>query len=423
MFLLSLLNEIKNYKHKKDKAYALDEVAEDPIIKELLIIIFDKDVRFFVDVGKVKREVDPIGNILIGNKSDEDLNRELLQLLKLLASEEIRGNEGVRQCIDYAEQLLDISNQEMLYNILENKTRLGIGTTDINKLCKKFKIEVFEVMFALRYDKAKKVNWSKRYCIQPKIDGNRNIHKNQRCLSRTGKEFLALDIIKKELQNYPGINNFTVDGEIENDGSLEATGAVRRKEEQAENAIYTIFGIYPNDEWDSKIFTQTYEEVLAKMQEIIYYNDHHIRLIPTFYISAISEEEFHRLIEFYTQLFINQGYEGAVLKTLDHTYNPSTGTRRSEDWLKIKPSLDSDGIVIDILEGEGDWKGTAGKFVVNWLSKTFQVSPGKFTKKQRKEIWLHKELYLKKKLEFKYQCLSEYGVPRHCFATKFRESD
>lgn len=423
MLLLSLLNEIKDYKHKKDKAYALDEVADDPIIKELLITIFDKDVRFFVDVNKVKSEVDPIGNILIGNKCDEDLNVELLQLLKLLASEEIRGNESVRQCIDYAEQLLDISNQEMFYNILENKTRLGIGATDINKLCKNFKIEVFEVMFALRYDKAKKVNWSKRYCIQPKIDGNRNIHKNKQCLSRTGKEFLALEKIKEELQHYSEINNFTIDGEIENDGSLEATGAIRRKDEQAEDAIYTIFGIYPNDEWDNKKFTQTYEEVLAKMKEIVYYDNHHIRLIPTYYISPISEEEFHSLIEFYTQLFINQGYEGAVLKTLDHVYNPSTGSRRSEDWLKIKPSLDSDGIIIDILEGEGDWKGTAGKFVVSWLDKKFEVSPGNFTKKQREEIWLHKELYIKKKLEFTYQCLSEYGVPRHCFAKKFRESD
>jgi hypothetical protein len=40
------LNEIKDYKHKKDKAYALDEVADDPIIKELLITIFDKDRKW-----------------------------------------------------------------------------------------------------------------------------------------------------------------------------------------------------------------------------------------------------------------------------------------------------------------------------------------------------------------------------------------
>ena len=55
--ILNKLLEIKNLKHKADKAFELDQLADDPIKKELLEIIFDKDIRFFVDIDKVDSNV------------------------------------------------------------------------------------------------------------------------------------------------------------------------------------------------------------------------------------------------------------------------------------------------------------------------------------------------------------------------------
>ena len=57
------------------------------------------------------------------------------------------------------------------------------------------------------------------------------------------------------------------------------------------------------------------------------------------------------------------------------------------------------------------------------MDKIFDVAPGKFTKKQRIHILENAPDYINKKLEFQYQCLSEYGIPRHAFAIKFRETD
>ena len=39
----------------------------------------------------------------------------------------------------------------------------------------------------------------------------------------------------------------------------------------------------------------------------------------------------------------------------------------------------------------------------------------------RKYMFEHPELYIGKTLEFKYQQLSKYGVPRHAYAVKIRE--
>lgn len=420
--ILTDLCKIKDLKHKVDKGYLLDQLAKTGNA-ELLTIIFDKDVRFFVNTSAINPDSEPS----IFQKTDEELNSELLNLLKVLASEEIRGKEAERACSDFAYQLYSQKEFDMFLNILENKTRLGIGATDINKYCDGFKIEQFEVMFAKRLDKVKNVDWNQSWYVQPKIDGNRCIciidMDNINFYTRTGKEITSLESVKESLQEIFGkCSKCVLDGEIEN-GSLEETGIIRRKTEQAENAIYTIFGIYPLDEWNNKSFTENYETIYNELDDILniaHKQHYNIRIIPSFEIAPTSEDQFHELVQTYTNKFIQQGYEGSVIKTLNHTYNPSTGTRRSNDWLKIKPSLDSDGIVIEIIQGDGEWKNRAGKFKVKWLDKTFEVAPGKFTKDQCEEIWINSDLYIGKKLEFQYQCLSIYGVPRHAFAVKFR---
>lgn len=430
--ILNKLLEIKNLKHKADKAFELDQLADDPIKKELLEIIFDKDIRFFVDVDKVDSNVDVISGIF--TKTDDELEIELLQLLKVLSSGELRGNEGIQKCVNYAEQLPSLDTTQMFYNILDNKTRLGIGATDINKYCVKFKINQFMVMYALQWKKAKP-DWKLKYVIQPKIDGNRQIciyKAATQFFSRTGKLTISLKEIEQVISATLPIDNpqgMILDGEVEC-GTLEATGCIRRKEDQAEKAIYTIFGIYNPDQWDSGKHTDTYDVVYDRAKRWITRNGpfENIRLIPSYPIEAKSEEEFHELVQKYTQEFIEQGYEGSVLKEYNHVYIPSAGSKRTNAWIKIKPELDSinecvrdtDGIILEILPEENN-PSMVGKFWVKWLDDKFKVSPGKMSHKTRKHIMENAKDYLGEKLEFRFQCLSEKGIPRNAFATKIRK--
>lgn len=424
--ILSMLSQIAEIKTKKDKAYELDEIAKlSDFHPVLLNIIFDKDVRFFVDVNKVRKGLSDLSPLM--TKSDIELDKELLDLLNLLASEDLRGNAGVIKCINFADQLMP-NEIDVFLNILENKMRMGINATAINKLCRTFKIDQYEVMFAKKVESITDIDWTKRYCIQPKIDGNRCINEKRQYenefLTRTGKPITSINFIGNQFNTGFYDVSFVVDGEIESGRTLESTGAIRRKSEQVEDAIYTVFGIYNYEEWQTKQHTDTYEDVYNRakqMLELAQDNLPNVRLIPSYNIEAKTEEEFFQIVMKYYQEFLDMGYEGAVLKTLDHIYQPSAGTRRSPDWIKLKPKESTEGVIIGINEGEGLHKGMVGEFIVKWIDVTFEVAPGNIPHKKRKEIFENPENYIGKELELVYQCLSEYGVPRTCHAIKIRE--
>jgi len=421
---LSDLNQISAISVKKDKAHELDHIAScGPIYVKLLNMIFDKDVRYFIDTDKIK--VNNIKSFCFD--SDDEKAKKLYDLLNLLSSGSVRGNDGIILCSNFADQYLDTSAEvEMFKNILDNKLRLGIGATDVNKLCKNLSIEQFEVMFALQWDKAKP-KWNNGYYAQPKIDGMRCIGiKKEGVLkfyTRTGKDITSLEWLARKIEEATPGQEFVLDGEIEN-GTLEETGVIRRKDEQAEEATYTIFGKYNLYEWETKKHTIPYEYTYIETDTFVkQLNIQGLRMIPNYRILASNEDEFHKKIQEYTEIFIEQGYEGSVLKTMNHVYNPSAGTRRSPDWIKVKPHIDADGIIIAIEEGEGLHRGMVGRFLVEWPGGTFDVAPGKLSHDARKHIWENPKLYIDQKIEFRYQLLSIYGVPRHAFCSKIRGSE
>lgn len=411
------------------KGELLDSIAlSNDVRKELLTIIFDKDVRFYVDTKKILQGWVGTGGLIM--QSVQELEEELLMILKSLAKREVTGNAAISVCNDFADKLMSYETLEMFTDILDNKTRLGIKATNIAKYCNEFRIDQYEVMYALAYKKVKNLDWRKKYVAQPKIDGNRQIFEKSsyidqgRFFSRTGKLTTSLEKISQDILYIFGPGPYVMDGEVEN-GTLEETGFIRRKNEQADNAIYTIFGIYDYNEWSTKQHTEKYEQtlnIMKKWEESSLFKEcHNIRMIPSFPIEANTEEEFHKQIQFYMNKFVEQGYEGVVIKTLDHVYQPSAGTRRSKDWIKIKPEEDADGFIIDIIEGDGLDRGKVGKFNVKWMNETFEVSPGKINHEMRKFMFENQHLYIGQKLEFKYQELSMHGVPRNAYGVKIRE--
>jgi DNA ligase-1 len=118
---------------------------------------------------------------------------------------------------------------------------------------------------------------------------------------------------------------------------------------------------------------------------------------------------------------LNAGFEGLVLKTPDHIYQPG---KRSSDWLKLKPTLSKDLPIIGFFEGEGRLTGTLGGVDVIHISEfgdrvTVKVGSG-FTDALRDEIWNNQSRYLGKTIEVKYQEETEDGSLRHPRFKSFR---
>ncbi len=61
------------------------------------------------------------------------------------------------------------------------------------------------------------------------------------------------------------------------------------------------------------------------------------------------------------KLFVEEGYEGAMLKSPDHMYKPG---KRSNNIIKIKPRLTADLLCVDVKEGTGKYEGMIGALLL-----------------------------------------------------------
>lgn len=69
------------------------------------------------------------------------------------------------------------------------------------------------------------------------------------------------------------------------------------------------------------------------------------------------------------QRFLDDGYEGAIVR-LDTKYEH----RRTNALLKVKSEDDDEAIILDILEGDGNWSGAAAKAKMSWSGNIFDAT-------------------------------------------------
>ena len=84
--------------------------------------------------------------------------------------------------------------------------------------------------------------------------------------------------------------------------------------------------------------------------------------------------------------------------------------KRSSSLLKVKGSLDTDGVVVELLEGKGKYVGMLGKVrLMLGSGKTVLVGTG-FSDKQRKDFW--NKSFLGTTITIKFMTLTNSGIPR-----------
>lgn len=113
-------------------------------------------------------------------------------------------------------------------------------------------------------------------------------------------------------------------------------------------------------------------------------------------------------------------YEGIMIRQLDAPYKHGRSSLKEGGLIKYKRFLDDEGSIMGMVELTNGEYGT-GAFVVKWRGKIFNVGTG-LSDNQRKEYWrIRHELIGKKKLTFKYQGLTNDGLPRFASFMRIRE--
>lgn len=252
--------------------------------------------------------------------------------------------------------------------------------------------------------------------IQRKYDGICALAVNGVAMSRTMKPIPNLFIQKffadNELHGWHG--ELMVRGDFN-----DVQSAVMRIEGEPD-FYYAVY-----DNWDSD---EPYHNRFADLGVFIKHPHERIHVVDTLEVNSAKEAE--DILE----KFVQEGYEGAMLRDPFSMYKQGRHTLKSQALLKLKRFYDDEAIItgfIEKLTNTNEKKvdergyskrsskkegmvpaGTLGAITVAWRNVEFEIGSG-WSADQAQDIWNRREGLLKHPVTFKYQGVHEKtGIPR-----------
>jgi DNA ligase-1 len=270
-------------------------------------------------------------------------------------------------------------------------------------------------MLAQPFDENRIQRWP--VIVEPKLDGVRVIADIEiptdtvKFSSRSGKPFTSFNHLKDPLLNMVSIQsapNFVFDGEVVSGSFNNTVSEVRKKYEQAPDAVFYVFDVagqlasLPYRD-RRKIIEQWVPGALSM----------HVQVLPTYEAHSVQE-----IYDLYQRLR-DKGFEGVIVKDSDSIYE----MKRSYAWMKIKGYSSEDIYIVDAIEGTGKYVGMLGAIVAEYNGKKVKVGTG-LTDDQRTSFW-HEYTngrLVGRLIEVGYHELTPAGSLRHPRFVRFRDT-
>jgi DNA ligase 1 len=277
--------------------------------------------------------------------------------------------------------------------------------------------QTFECMLAAKYDAKKQVFPA---LSQPKLDGMRCNVTRHAMKSRGGKPIHSAPHIHQAIvasgvfEKYP---DAVFDGELYNhhlrDNFEKIISLTRQtKPTQAdleESAKMVEFHCY--DFIQSMNDTRDWKARVAVRDEFVY---------PAFIVKVQTDIVHNRteLDELYGQ-YLESGYEGQMIREPHAPYT----MKRTKSLLKRKEFVDEEFEVVDVIEGDGNRSGMAGRVVLaNFRDPGTTFRAGiKGGEAKYVRMLKEKNLLVGKKATIRYQNLSNAAVPRFPVCVAIRD--
>jgi DNA ligase-1 len=297
----------------------------------------------------------------------------------------------------------------------DKKVKLGY-TTDVTKIDSS--TSFVEPMLAKSFDDYRdKMDWKSGLIVQNKYNGVRCVatYDGERVVlkSRKGEEWISVPHINKDLEKFfEKFPEAVLDGELYNydlrQKLNELTKLVRKtknigdadlkkSEEMVRFYIYDGYDFGPATDACVKYVSrkQKIDELLPKYSK--YY-----RKVDDVVVYSQAE-----LDKIYNK-FLDDGEEGAIVRVPYAPYEH----KRSKTLLKYKPENDDEAVIVDIIEGTGNWAGTAKTCTLEWKGKKFDAT-FKGTFEQGVDRLKNKKQWVGKTITFLYTGLTGLGVPNY----------
>ena len=329
----------------------------------------------------------------------------------LLEDLRTRGVTGGRARIRIQEVAEQFDSEEwnlMCRPVIIKDLRCGISEKTINKVVgnTEWRIPVFGVQLAQdSTDQPKKMKGIKR--LEVKLDGVRVIAVVQGATctlySRNGKTFEnfpqiaeAVEDARKAFQYGRGTGgHFVLDGEIVGESFQKLMKQAHRKSDAKTNGmVYHIFDIIPLDalkegHWNVK--QQARLDWLESAQSALEQTDC-LRIMPGMNVD-LDTAEGHDVMRRFAEASVAQGYEGIMIKNLDAPYI----CKRSDSWMKWKPTITVDLTIVGFEEGTGRNAGRLGAIIYEGVDndRNIRVNVGTgYSDSDRDEFWAARDRLL-----------------------------
>lgn len=200
--------------------------------------------------------------------------------------------------------------------------------------------------------KLKSEDFNNGIFVERKYDGTRVIaHRlsdgNIELYSRTGKQYIGIDHIETEVGHIVGDTEIYLDGELYIHGKnlQDISGAVRgEKNSDRKNLKYHIYDCFDPNHLD--LSQQKRKALLTSLFKAVSSKLSHTELVETVLVHKQSEVD-----QLYKQ-FIDEGYEGAVLRRSNKPYEHCINNYHSSHVLKLKPFPTDEFKVVGFTEGK-----------------------------------------------------------------------
>jgi len=269
-------------------------------------------------------------------------------------------------------------------------------------------VNFFEPMLAEKMEDRESELFKVRTFIQPKFDGIRCDNYQNALTSRNGKPF----------HNAPHLCQTTarLDGELYNHlfkddfyqiSSLVKGNASKEKIESAKDLVEFWAYDFPEHEG---VFSERYKALTAwhKVNK-----NPKIKLVPTYEVFSMAD------IQKYHEQFINEGYEGSIIRLDLGNYE----NKRSKQLLKYKDWVDEEFEIVGYEEGEGGRAGTIGKFVVKLNDGTTCETNVKGNFDYLRDVWKHRKDYMGTMATVKFHRYTPDGKLKWPYAIKLNRTE
>ena len=326
-------------------------------------------------------------------------------LLESLRTRSVTGGNA-RTAIDDISQEFDSEEWNGLARrVLIKDLRCGISEKTLNKVLGKteWRIPVFSCQLAQdSTDQPKKLRGIKR--LEVKLDGVRvlAVVNGSACTlySRNGKEFENFPQIadfveehRKAFQRDSAFGGqFVLDGEIVGKSFQDLMKQAQRKSNaKTDNMVYHVFDIVPLNEFREGFCNlQQHKRIdLLKRAQAFLPENGCVRVIPGMDVD-LDTAEGHDVMRRFAEASVEEGYEGIMIKSMDAPYE----CKRSDFWMKWKPTITVDLNIVGFEEGTGRNLGRLGAIICEGddNDRRIRVNVGSgFSDTLRDEYWTSRD--------------------------------